>query len=322
MDSLLGNQFIDAVNGRGTILRTCLTESLLPLNKDSFRKGSNPLGKPIAASQLDIIAHSMGGLVSRQVTSLLDFKNDINYQKGIMHKLVTIGTPHRGTPLVNLMLLPDIDCVRQSATQPPIFTGRAPNVNVNVFNATIDGKPTIIPGAALQMEGNGRDIPTIQGGSNAALANLASIAPIGKVPTSLITGNIGNLLNNSTHAIILETVRGICRPDPIATRFARNKFDTIFDPNIYSKTNPQGSTKPTPNDGAVPVLSALDGITAQTNPQLAPATFTQADYAHSDSVQSMVGTTHIEQDSTGPIMNHVRKLLNERVKSSRFIRNK
>jgi pimeloyl-ACP methyl ester carboxylesterase len=53
----------------------------------------------IAASQVDIIAHSMGGLMARGFVQQPDYKRKENYMKGSIHCLITIGTPHFGGPL-------------------------------------------------------------------------------------------------------------------------------------------------------------------------------------------------------------------------------
>jgi pimeloyl-ACP methyl ester carboxylesterase len=53
----------------------------------------------IAASQVDIIAHSMGGLMARGFVQQADYKRKENYMKGSIHRLITIGTPHFGGPL-------------------------------------------------------------------------------------------------------------------------------------------------------------------------------------------------------------------------------
>jgi pimeloyl-ACP methyl ester carboxylesterase len=53
----------------------------------------------IAASQVDIIAHSMGGLMARDFIQQLDYKGKENHMKGSIHRLITIGTPHFGGPL-------------------------------------------------------------------------------------------------------------------------------------------------------------------------------------------------------------------------------
>jgi pimeloyl-ACP methyl ester carboxylesterase len=53
----------------------------------------------IAASQVDMIAHSMGGLMARGFVQQPDYRRKENYMKGSIHRLITIGTPHFGGPL-------------------------------------------------------------------------------------------------------------------------------------------------------------------------------------------------------------------------------
>jgi hypothetical protein len=59
--------------------------------------------KGIAASQVDIIAHSMGGLMARGFTQQSDYKNENNSMKGYIHRLITIGTPHFGAQLAKIL---------------------------------------------------------------------------------------------------------------------------------------------------------------------------------------------------------------------------
>jgi pimeloyl-ACP methyl ester carboxylesterase len=68
--------------------------------------------KNVAAVQADAIAHSMGGDIIRTLplcgTSFQDctfqYKSPVNLGAGDIHELVTIGTPHLGTPLANQMI--------------------------------------------------------------------------------------------------------------------------------------------------------------------------------------------------------------------------
>src|SRR5262249_22268091 len=53
----------------------------------------------IAVTQIDIVGHSLGGLMVRSFSQLPTFVNFTNYNKGYIHKLITLGTPHRGSPL-------------------------------------------------------------------------------------------------------------------------------------------------------------------------------------------------------------------------------
>lgn len=56
--------------------------------------------KKIAAAQVDMVCHSLGGLVTRSWSqSTTAFRQQDNYFKGYIHKFITLGTPHRGSPL-------------------------------------------------------------------------------------------------------------------------------------------------------------------------------------------------------------------------------
>jgi pimeloyl-ACP methyl ester carboxylesterase len=57
----------------------------------------------IGASQVDIVAHSMGGLMARGFVQQDDYKVPDNYMKGSIHRLITIGTPHFGGPLSEIL---------------------------------------------------------------------------------------------------------------------------------------------------------------------------------------------------------------------------
>jgi uncharacterized protein (TIGR03437 family) len=60
----------------------------------------------IAATQVDIIGHSMGGLVARArvALKLSPYLRKENYKQGDFHKLITVGTPHHGSPLANFLV--------------------------------------------------------------------------------------------------------------------------------------------------------------------------------------------------------------------------
>jgi triacylglycerol esterase/lipase EstA (alpha/beta hydrolase family) len=80
--------------------------------------------KSIAATQVDVVGHSMGGLMARGYTQQQDYKNPHNYMKGYIHRLITIGTPHFGGQLAG-----------------PLYNHREnwycfdPNTNIPVFPA-------------------------------------------------------------------------------------------------------------------------------------------------------------------------------------------
>jgi pimeloyl-ACP methyl ester carboxylesterase len=53
----------------------------------------------IAAAQIDVIAHSMGGLIARGLVQQPGYNSSTNYMKGYIHRLITIGAPHFGAKL-------------------------------------------------------------------------------------------------------------------------------------------------------------------------------------------------------------------------------
>ncbi|MCW5212520.1 ankyrin repeat domain-containing protein [Desulfobulbus sp. TB] len=75
--------------------------------------------KDIAITQMDVVGHSMGGLIARARTvyNLLPFKILANYKRGDFHKIITIGTPHQGSPIANV-LVECKDATRKNCTFP------------------------------------------------------------------------------------------------------------------------------------------------------------------------------------------------------------
>jgi len=69
-----------------------------------FRNGANAEKIPAAAAQADVVGHSMGGLVARQITRAdYYYSEGSSFRSGNIHKIITIATPHFGSPLANLL---------------------------------------------------------------------------------------------------------------------------------------------------------------------------------------------------------------------------
>jgi len=59
----------------------------------------------IAITQVDVVAHSMGGLVARGYAAQTgQFVRTDNYRQGDFHKIITVGTPHLGTPMADWLI--------------------------------------------------------------------------------------------------------------------------------------------------------------------------------------------------------------------------
>lgn len=53
--------------------------------------------RQIAANRIDLVGHSMGGVLARELA------HEPGYGKGLIRRLVTLGTPHWGSPWANLL---------------------------------------------------------------------------------------------------------------------------------------------------------------------------------------------------------------------------
>jgi len=59
----------------------------------------------VACTQVDLVAHSMGGVISRLYAADVDrnyYRSD-NFLAGDIHKLLTLGTPHHGSPWADVV---------------------------------------------------------------------------------------------------------------------------------------------------------------------------------------------------------------------------
>jgi len=66
---------------------------------DKFQKETPTVLKSIAVQKVDIVAHSYGGLLSRWYTE----QSDEYENRKDVRKLITLCTPHRGSPLANMV---------------------------------------------------------------------------------------------------------------------------------------------------------------------------------------------------------------------------
>jgi pimeloyl-ACP methyl ester carboxylesterase len=132
-----------------------------------------------AAVQVDIAGHSMGGLLSRIWTTAGGYKRNDNFQQGDVHKLMTLDSPHTGSPLGNLLVT-----LRETPIIGSLVTSLANKLNKPIDRGAIDdlatGSPAIqaigaapVPGHALVGVG-GSDTLTLIGGSLGAFYRMVS----------------------------------------------------------------------------------------------------------------------------------------------------
>jgi pimeloyl-ACP methyl ester carboxylesterase len=195
-----------------------------------FKDGENPAGLPVAAVQADFVAHSMGGDVVRAL--LLASFNIGSFPEGVVHKLVTIGTPHLGTPLA-------IDLLPADPTHDPNSCVRdflADNGDPSFLSATLSGG-TAVSGGVGDLEGDGA------GGSlSGALQALAqpgqqtvTAAMIAGVATS---SNLSGL-DSSPAAIYLKYIK--CPNNPLAEDLDSQDWPTVFSGGNSDAVVPESS---------------------------------------------------------------------------------
>jgi hypothetical protein len=207
-----------------------LTELVSSL--ESFRSGGNPARIPIAATQVDVVAHSLGGLITRGVVLEDGFLSPLTFGKGLIHKLITIDTPHLGTPLARDIFLDENACVRDVLATQGDFAFVSVETDYGDFS-----------GAAGDMEGDG-----FGGMLSATLQQLQRPGPY-RLPTAFVGGitSTHNLVGLDT-SLVAEGIHdycGVVKNNPLAKRLTSVTWNTEFGQ---------------PNDGIVPLASQIDGL--------------------------------------------------------------
>jgi len=69
---------------------------------DAYRDSSNSVGTAI--TKVDVVGHSMGGILTRELGMWPHYANLDNFYSGYVHRLITIGTPHLGSKASNYIV--------------------------------------------------------------------------------------------------------------------------------------------------------------------------------------------------------------------------
>jgi hypothetical protein len=98
---------------RGVLLSAGVVLSYVGDTIAAFRQGaitSDGSTIPVAAIQADLVGYSLGGLVSRGLVTRRFYTNNLNYNAGYIHKLITLDTPHLGSELATALLASSGSC--------------------------------------------------------------------------------------------------------------------------------------------------------------------------------------------------------------------
>jgi pimeloyl-ACP methyl ester carboxylesterase len=183
----------------------------------------------VAAVRADVVAHSMGGDISRTMFLLKNFLANSTFAAGPINKLITVATPHLGTPVAADMLSNSNTCVRNTL---------AGYGDIALQSVTFSGKTA--HGAVFDLEGDG-----FGGGLSTALRSLKPVQPF---PTAYIAGLETSTNLNGLSCIFCnaEALRLLCSGNPLATDLTAKNW-----PNVFGQDN----------DAIVPLDSALNNLT-------------------------------------------------------------
>jgi hypothetical protein len=166
-----------------------------------------------AAAQADVVVHGMGGVIARASIQLADYNAPESYSQGNVNKLVTIGTPHLGTPLATALLQNNNNCFANILAS----TGK-----FSFASATVDGGS--VSGGIGDLQGNG-----FGGGLSAALAKIqqsgGDMAPTGPLAGLMLNANTSSLDGALS---ISRFIRRSCPGSPLASSLTSNGWAGVF----------------------------------------------------------------------------------------------
>jgi len=247
---------------------------------NTFKNGTNPESLPVAAVQADVVAHSMGGDITRTLPLQPNFYSNATFTLGSVHKLITIGTPHWGSPLAIYLLDSNDECVRGI-----LALSGSPSFSSVTFQ---NGKTA--NGGVFDLQGDG-----FGGSLSQALQNLEN--PIlHPLPTALVQGlESQSQLDGLDTSTAAEFIRFFCFGDYLADQLTSSGWPEVFNQD---------------SDSIVPALSAVAGLTD----------FTEVDgVIHSASAEELGFGPPAELDAAGGIPGTVTNLLNTTVTNAIFV---
>jgi pimeloyl-ACP methyl ester carboxylesterase len=232
----------------------------------------------VAATRADVVAHSMGGDIARTIAAPADFASSDTFNMGSINKLITIGTPHLGTPIAAQLLQPASQCLRDFL---------ANHKSIALQTVTIAGKD--VHGGVGDLQENSDAIGSFQVGTVLSTAYIAGVVNATNLNGLDCSSKIPALYCHPQY--IRESA---CPNDPLAQDLRSTSW-----PNIFKHQ----ANDVVPNDAIVPVASQLNNSSGLQFPGL----------IHSTGLEPLGFNGPAEADSSA-IANKVIDLLNEKVK--------
>jgi PGAP1-like protein len=227
----------------------------------------------VAAVQADVVAHSMGGDIARVLPNMTSFADQGNYGLGPIHKLITIGTPHQGSPLAG-------DLLPYGSGDPnSCFRNSLAELNLPSFQTvTIGGN--IVSGAVADLAAAPNNLPATEPFPMAYLAGSTNTASLQYIDSTLTKSQ---LLRIGCWTLAASG-------SPLAYDLTPTLWNSVFSNQA--------------NDGVVPVTSQLN-TTSSTAANTFPGVI------HSPGIETLNFFGPSEVDSQSGIPDAVVNLLNE-----------
>ena len=130
----------------------------------------------VAAVQVDAVAHSMGGDIIRTLVLRPFFLRDANYQKGDVHKLVTLDTPYSGSQFATRLLASNSFCQDVFALNGKPVAGAVTDLAVG--SPALQGlRVQALPIPAHAISGIASTFQAVTADLNASISGLTTVCP-------------------------------------------------------------------------------------------------------------------------------------------------
>jgi len=106
--------------------------------------------KQYATTQVDVIAHSMGGLLARLYAQDPDYTRPDNLNEGDIHRLLTLNTPHFGSSFANLIVA---------------LHNAEPGTTKQIVDDLVPGDARIVNGSVCDLAENSQALQQLAGGT-------------------------------------------------------------------------------------------------------------------------------------------------------------
>jgi pimeloyl-ACP methyl ester carboxylesterase len=200
-----------------------------------------------AAAQADVIGHSLGGLIARWAETLPQYGDQGSFGVGRIHKLITVGTPHFGSPFATALLQPQNQCLEN------MMVARG----ALIFGATVAlTSGATVSGAVYDLQGDANGIGAIAGLSP-VLGKLENgfgpTPPAQHVPMAMVAGAMTPTNLATVSGAIVPMVWARCfltQNPPLAGNLTSTGWPSIFNGNdsdaIVAVTSQTQLTAPFP----------------------------------------------------------------------------